>query len=258
MTRTDIIDAVRSAVEGHSWALACYEAGSAAFGRADEWSDVDLCVAVEDGRVEDGFTAIEGALETLAGIESRWVVNPASHLKPQRYYRLRSADPWLIVDVGVFERSTPPAERYVERHRHGTPRVLFDRIGFASDVPRDADSWRSRLRRRHDELCARFEFLGALAVKSARRGEAAEAVVFYQAFVLRPLVEMLRMRHDPWRHDYDVRYLRFDLPDDVRRRVWDLWFLRDLDDLVEKHARAAEWLRDELRTLDVDRIPLPA
>lgn len=256
MTRSEIVEGVRAALAPESWALALYEAGSAAFGRDDAWSDVDLGVAVEDGRVDDGFAAVERGLEAIGGIVARWTVNPSSHLKPQRYYRLRGADPWLLVDVGVLPRSTPPAERYVERCRHGTPRVLFDRIGFTDDVPQDAAAWRARLRRRVEDLRSRFEFLGALAVKSARRGEAAEAVVFHQAFVLRPLVEMLRIRHDPWRHDFDVRYLRFDLPDDVRRRLVPLWFPRDLDDLVAKHAEASEWLREEFRTLDVEAVPL--
>ena len=84
MTRTDIIEAVRARTEPEPWVLALYEAGSAAFGREDAWSDVDLALAVEDGRVDDGFAAIEGALEALAGIEARWIINPSAHLKPQR------------------------------------------------------------------------------------------------------------------------------------------------------------------------------
>ena len=98
------------------------------------------------------------------------------------------------------------------------------------------------------------EFDAAMAEK---RWEGAEALVFYQAFVLRPLVEALRIRHDPWRHDFDVRYLRFDLPADVRERVEALWFVRDREDLAAKHAAASAWLREELATLDVDAVRLP-
>lgn len=255
--REEIVAAVRRAVEPEAWALALWEGGSASFGRVDAWSDVDLGLAVEDGRVAEGFAAVERALAAVAGgIAARWEVSPVTDVKPQRYYRLRDADPWLLVDLGVFPRSTPPAARFLERRRHGRPLVAFDRASFTEDVPSDPAAWRERLRARLRELRARFEMLGPLAVKSARRGEIAEAVAFHQAFVLRPLVEVLRIRHDPWRHDFDVRYLRHDLPRDVAERVYALWLVRDAEDLVAKHAAASAWVRELLATTDADAAPL--
>jgi hypothetical protein len=253
MERERIVGAVRDALEPAPWALALWEGGSASFGRVDAWSDVDLGIGVEDGRVDEAFLLVEAALEGLAGIQATWL-NPADRPKHQRYYRLRGAAP--LVDVGVFPLSTPPSERFVERRRHGTPRVLFDRADFTADVPPDPAAWRERLRRRVADARGRFEMLGDLAMKSAHRGESAEAVVFFQAFVLRPLVEVLRIRHDPWRHDFDVRYLRFDLPEPARSRIQRLWYVRNQIDLREKHAEASEWLRQELASLDVDRVPL--
>jgi len=254
--RDQIVEAVRAALEPEPWALALWVGGSASFGRDDEWSDLDLGVGVEDGTVEAGFAKVEAALATVGEIEDRWIVFPSTDVKPQRYYRLRGAPPWLLVDLGVFPVSTRPDHRFVGRRRHGTPRIVFDRAEFTADEPLDPAAWRERLRKRVAEIRARHDFLGVLALKSARRGETAEAVVFYQAFVLRPLVEALRIRHDPWRHDFDVRYLRFDLPDEVRHRLEPLWLVADLEDLRKKHAAASAWLRDELRTLDVDRIDL--
>lgn len=254
MERERVVAAVRAAVEPEPWALALWVGGSASFDRTDAWSDLDFGLGVEDGHVAEAFDRAEAALESVGGIVARWAVNPVDHPKPQRYYRLRGSP--TLVDLGVFPRSTPPSERFVERRRHGTPRVEFDRADFTADVPEDPAVWRERLRRRVAEARARFELLGELAMKSAHRGEAAEAVVFYQAFVLRPLVEVLRIRHDPWRHDFDVRYLRFDLPEPARSRVYRLWFVRNFIDLRAKHAEASEWLRQELGTLDVDRVAL--
>jgi hypothetical protein len=254
--RESIIAAIRAATEPHEWSRAMWIGGSEAFGRVDRWSDVDIGIAVDDGRVADGFAAAESALAALAPIDFAWHISPPTDAKPQRLYRLRGADPFLCVDVGVLPVSTPPAARFVERRRHGTPRVLFDRVGFTDDVPSDPAAWRERLRARVAALVHRFELLQTQSVKAAARGEAGEAVAFYQAFTLRPLVEMLRIRHDPWRHDFDVRYLRFDLPPDVARRVGELWFVRDFDDLATKRAGAEAWFRALVRDLDVDSLPL--
>jgi hypothetical protein len=255
VTRDAIIDAVRAATEGQSWAIALWQGGSASFGRLDAWSDVDLGLGVEDGRVVDGFTAIEAAIGALSPITLTWEASPATDSKPQRYYRLRDADPFLIVDVAVLPRCTPPTERFVERRRHGEPLVLFDRGGFTADVMPDPDRWRARLRARLAWLTGRVGALSGLAIKSVHRGELAEAVAFYHAFTLRPLVEVLRMRHDPWRFDYDVRYLRFDVPE--HEDLYPLWFPRDPDDLLAKKEQAEAWFYAEVARLDVDAIALP-
>jgi hypothetical protein len=254
--RESIVAAIRAAAEQQEFVRAMWIGGSAAHGRVDEWSDVDVGLAVAGGRVDDGFALAEAALRSLAPIDFVWRINPPTDVKPQRVYRLRGADPFLLVDVGVLPVSTPPHARFVDRRRDGTPRVQFDRDGFTAPVAPDPAAWRARLRARVAALTERFELSQTHAVKAALRGEVAEAVTFYQSFTLRPLVEMLRIRHDPWRHDFDVRYLRFDLPPDVARRVAAFWIVRDLDDLLAKRAEAEAWFRDLARGMDVDSLPL--
>lgn len=255
MTRDDILDAVHRALAPLPWVHAMWEGGSASFGRVDQWSDVDIGVAVEDGRVDDGFVEIERALEGLGAVAQRWTINPSSHAKPQRMYRFADTSSPLV-DVGVLPASTRPEDRFLDRKRHGDARVLLDRTGFTRVAPPDPDAWRERLRGRLADLTSRVDFLGAYATKSARRGDLPEAVGFYQSFVLRPLVEALRIRHDPWRHDFDVRYLRHDLPEPHRSRLFALWTVRDADDLLRKRDEAEAWFREIVASIDVDTLPL--
>lgn len=255
MTRSEVLEAVRSSVEPLPWVHAMWEGGSAAFGREDRWSDVDIGLAVDDGRVEDGFAEVERALVALSPLVRRWTINPPGHAKPQRMYRFRD-DGEPLVDLGVFPLSTKPEDRFMERRRHGAPRVAFDRSGFTDDTVPNVAAWRERLRARLADLDSRVAFLGAYSVKSARRGDFAEAVFFYQSFVLGPLVEVLRIRHDPWRHDFGVRYLQHDLPAPERSRLFELWTVRDADDLLVKRDLAEAWFHEEFRALDVDALPL--
>ena len=55
-----------------------------------------------------------------------------------------------------------------------------------------------------------------------------------------------------------MRYLCHDLPEPERSRLFRLWTVRDLDDLLAKRDEAESWLREELRTLDVDQIRISA
>lgn len=242
--RRSVLAAIRAATEPAPWAIALWEGGSASFDRLDEGSDLDIGLAVDDAHVADGFAAVEGALTTVDPIEATWESFPVTDIKPQRYYRLTSG---LIVDVGVLPASTPPLSRFVDRRRHGVPKVEFDRAGWTDDVPVSEQDLAERLAGRRTWLAAQFAVCSGLALKSARRGEAAEAVAFYHAFVMRPIVELLRIRHDPWRHDFGVRYLRFDLPEPDRERVYRLWMVADLDALRAQHAEASAWFAELIR-----------
>jgi hypothetical protein len=256
VTREDVVEAVRSAFEREPWALACWEGGSASFGRLDRWSDVDLGVGVEDGRAADAFERIDAALRALAPVAWSWEVAPVTAPKPQRYYRLEGTDPFLVIDVGVFPAATPPQERFLGGRRHGRARVLFDRAGF-TDVPEPpAEEWRERLRRRLSDLRGRFRLGASLVEKCVARGDLLEAQAFYLSYTVNPLVELLRIRHDPRRHDFGVRYVRYDLPPDVVRRLDDLAIVPDGAGLVARRRRAEAWFDGLWASADVDSLPL--
>ncbi len=63
--------ALRAALESLPVAPALWEGGSAAFGRADAWSDLDPYVLAEDGAVEEVMAAVDGALAGLGPIAAR-------------------------------------------------------------------------------------------------------------------------------------------------------------------------------------------
>ena len=67
---------------------------------------------------------------------------------------------------------------------------------------------------------------------------------------MKPLVELLRMRHCPVRWDFGMRYLDRDLPPAVYDQVRDLVFIHHPDDLEAKLVSATVWGNALLRDLD--------
>ena len=108
ITREQIIQALQQALLAKSFVYAMWEAGSAAFGRLDEWSDIDLHVDVADEQVSTVFEIVEAALESLSPIELKYEVpQPTWHGLAQTFYRLRDTGDFLVIDLAVVKHSNP-------------------------------------------------------------------------------------------------------------------------------------------------------
>jgi hypothetical protein len=247
--RDAIIDAVRAVLEPRDDVDALWEAGSAAWGRVDEWSDVDLLAVVADDAVAGVIGAIDAALAELSPIETRFELpQPTWHGHDQVFYRLRDTTEFLVVDLAVMRRSAPGL--FNEGERHGAGRVLFDRTGVADPIPLDRAEHDEGLQRKLAQIRQTFPLFQFLVKKEMNRGNALGAIAFYNGHVLAPLMTLVRMRWCPDRFDYGPRYAVMDLPADVAADLQPLWFVRDLDDLAVKQARAVALFEETLRAID--------
>jgi hypothetical protein len=249
LTRERVIELLHGALEPLAWVNAAWLGGSDAFGLADELSDVDLQVDVDDGRVAATFGAVEAALAAASPIVARLVPPmPTWHGHAQRFYRLRDTAEFTAVDVVVFRRSDP-RRYYNQTERHGRPLVLFDRAGIVHPVPLDQTGLAASLAREVAGIAERLPFTLPLVAKEVRRGDALAAHGLWQRHVLAPLVTLYRVRHTPARHDFGTRYTRHDLPSEVRQTLAELAFVTGLDDLGTKLPRAERLLRGLLDEL---------
>jgi predicted nucleotidyltransferase len=238
ITREILIRTLRNVLEPLPYVDGAWLGGSAAFGKLDSYSDVDLCVIVEDDSVDSTFNVIEKALEELSPIAARYETSTTSAFR-QRAYSLRDAPEFLIVEAAIFGRSNP--NRFLEREIHGVPVVLFDKSGAVRAMPLDIEADLVAARQRLPALKAGFQIFQHLTKKEIARGHAAEALLFYHGFTLRPLVEALRILHCPHRRMFHLRYLDRDFPPDVAKRIGDLTFVKDVEDLAKKRVEAEEW-----------------
>lgn len=252
VSRADLINGLARTLRGHAVIRAAWLGGSDAFGRADERSDLDLCIAVDDASVEEAIRAVEAALTSISPIAHRYrLPQPTWHGHEQVFYRLRDAEPTAAVDLVVFAASRP--NQFRERERHGSPVILFDPDGLATSIPLDRAAHDAKVRARLDALRASFPIFEPFVPKELERGRTIDALAFYHSLTLRPLIELLRIVHCPDRFDYGLRYLQIDLPEQVYRRLEPLAFVGRPEDLRARHEAAGKWFRQTLMELDQQR-----
>jgi predicted nucleotidyltransferase len=246
VARDAIAQVLRNALVALPPVRAAWEGGSAAFNALDDYSDLDVIAVVADDAVDAVFAHTEAALATLSPVVQRFDV-PGTSGYAQKFYRLRDSAEWHMVDLVLLRRSDPLLFREVELHGEG--RTWFDRDGLLVEQHLDAEADQRAARERVPVLAAGFEMLHHLTAKELARGRLIDAIAFYQAWTLRPLVEALRLLHCPARRNFGLRYLDRDLPPAVARRIERLAYVGSAEALWEAQAEAAAWCRECLQRL---------
>lgn len=249
LTRDEIIARLKAAFEPLDFVYAMWEGGAAAFGRVDCWSDIDVQVDVDDNAVPETVAILDQTLTSLSPITQRYEIpQPAWHGHAQTFYRLHNTSPFLLVDFCAIRHSNPL--KFLEPEIHGQAIVHFDKCGVTRTAPLDPSALRERLKKKLPAMSVRFEMFQALVEKELNRGNALEALAFYQSMTLRPLVDVLRMRYSPWHHDFYLRYVYYELPAEITQRLEALAFVSRPDDLRQNLALAADWFHEASEALE--------
>jgi len=247
--RDDVLSALRGALEPMDHVQAMWEAGAIAFDRVDDWSDIDLQVASDDERVEDVFTVVEYTLGGLSPIDLRFrLPEPTWYGHSQAFYRLERASPFLMVDFVVMKASAE--DKFLQPEVHGRPFVYFDKTGVVRFDPFDSETLAATLRGRVSELKVLFDLFRVLTEKELNRGNTIEAAAFYQSYTLRPLVEALRILHDPTRSKFHTRYVHYDFPEEDVRRLAELFFVAEPGEIAAKREVAERWFHEVLAAIN--------
>ncbi len=256
--------AVVRALEQRDDALAAWEAGSAAFGRADLASDLDVAV-ISTGDAGTGTRILDAIEEQLADVTDLdlWDVGE-SKFGVQRFWQpARPGDdaPICMVDVSVLgvDVDADKLRELLTVERHGGALSLHDPDGVLADLLAtnvfDADAHRARIAAELDSIRTRHVMLAGFGPKELERGRTLDAHWVLNAMVVGPLVTLLGMVHRPLRFDFALRYLHEELPTDV---------VECLEPIVEpgrEHLRDAivegiGWIDAILADIDPDALPV--
>lgn len=220
-----------------------FEGGSAATGRADRFSDIDLCLVAESSLNDALFEAIERTLAGVATITHTWkVADPPWPGFAQRLYVLEPAPRFFLVDCCLLEPAT--AMQFLERERHGEALVYFDRGGTLRPASLDRSAFAARVRRRFDQVQSAWPIYMTLVAKELARRRPLDAHAFYSS-ALRLLIELVGMRYRPERFDFGWRYLHHDVPPELQADL-QRWLYVGSPESIEGHLSAMDGLERRL------------
>ena len=247
VTRNAILQALVLSLRPIRYVRAFWEGGSAAFGRVDRWSDLDLYVLVDEAKVATAFRVIERTLRALSPISETYVVEAGFEGVSQKFYKLRDANEFTVIDLAILTPRSP--EMFLAPEVHGTNVFYFNKGGAAKVKPLDRASLARRRRKRLRRLNLRFAIFNNYVIKELRRGHPLEALEDYRAVTLAILVEALRMKFSPLHFDFRMHYVDRELPPDTAKRLRRLSYVRDPRDLEMKYKEATEWCRETLEAV---------
>ena len=71
---------------------------------------------------------------------------------------------------------------------------------------------------------------------------------------MRPLVELLRIQHNPARHNFATRYIYYEFPAELIAQLEPLFFPQPGDDFTNQHQSAQTLFRSTLANFDWPRV----
>lgn len=241
VSKDQIIKTVKNALEPLEYVFGLFEGGAIAFGREDEYSDIDLHFVVDDERVPDVLPIVEKALLTLAPLRDKYEVpQPTWHGHYQTFFRLQGLPDWLMIDCAVINNSAE--EKFLQPEEHGNHIIHFDKTGIHDSLPAyDMAHTHDLIRKELPGMAARMKMFAHMPSKQLLRQKNIDAYQFYRGLILMPLTKLLRMKYDPTRFGWSPRYLYDYVPEADVQKYEQLTFVADPADLKNKIDEALAW-----------------
>lgn len=230
-----------------------WEQGAASFDRVDQWSDIDLMLVVYDNKIEDAFKVTEKALLKISSFKYKYrIPEPAWHGHSQCFYFLKNTNPFMFLDLCIMKKTAK--DKFLQYSIHGLPQVVFDKAGIVKDDRVDKITHLKKIEERIKFLKVTFPLFQVEVLKELNRNNDIEAFSFYLGTTFRPLVEVLRIKYTPYHYNFHTRYVYYELPDAIVKRLQKLLFIPNGKALRIKQKEAEKWFLEIIDSIDIKAI----
>lgn len=240
MNRESIISTIVKVLQGEECVHACWLEGSDATGKVDEYSDIDICICVDEEAVDAVFQKVQNIFET-----DYVHVNGPDDSESQLVFHVADTDKYLMVDFNAYFYGKANTT-FVTGDRIDVCKVLFDKkeiIQYKDYDPTegagDCAYWKEESAYRFSQIC-RVE-------KYCLRGLYPEAFVYYQRYVVEPLIFTLRRKYTPTKIWYHLVHISDHLPKEEVERLNRILKVASVEDILGNLSFAKEWYENLIK-----------
>lgn len=241
--RTASLQTLVDALKKQSNVVAAWEGGSAATGRLDQYSDIDLNMWLSDENDDVVWETIDQVVAQIFTVDRKWIVDSPIKGFSQRFYIPKNPQNFFFLDIGLFKKSAP--DLFLDQERHGHAQFLFDKSGTLKVLDLNRKEFDQKLEKRLEQLENQFAVYKIVTLKEIRRDHPIDAFGFYQA-CLRLLNEALGIRYRRYKYDFGFRYQKFDFPEDIQKQVQELIYVGDFSELENRLEKVERLLNKAL------------
>jgi hypothetical protein len=244
IARDRILQEIASDVGSKDYILSVWLEGSDGTDSLDEYSDIDLVFYTKEGYIDKAFSELNQCLDRLGNIDYAYEQPGRRSNNRYKVYHLEGTPDTLFIDVTVQSESFPVS--FVKEDRSVVPVVLVDKASIVNYHNVDRESQRLQLQ---DQLVRAQAMYSqrSRAVKYTQRGLFLESLIYYQKYVLNPLVDALRVLHTPFQADCFLVHASRDFPAEVAANLENLYGVTTVTDIAERIDLADEMFRYAVR-----------
>ncbi len=233
-----VVDELKAKLEPNPTIHAMWIAGSVAEGYADEFSDVDIWLDIDDDKDQEVLLLIEEVLRSRGEVDvnfSEGITPPFSHA----VYHIAGTNPLHLVEITLHSHS----HKFGLFDRLRKIKVIFDKDDVTNFGDFDQTSYDKILSERKAFLIEKIE-IGKLSVeKEIKRQQFSDAMHNYIFWLVEPIIELVRIKYSPLKITYNLKHASRDLPAEAVEEVESLYKVASLDDLHSKISTVDSMLR---------------
>lgn len=258
VTRVEILETIVRDLSEEDYLLAFWLEGSDGTKSVDEYSDIDFVCYTREGYVDDAISLLDATLNDLGKLDIAYEEPSRPANNRYKVYHLDGTPESLFIDATFQSESFPVS--FLREDKTVVPVVLVDKVGVVKFENVDMHRYLAQLR---EQLSHAYGIYSqrSRAEKYCKRGLFLESVIYYQKFVLHPLVEVLRVVHTPLQADCFLVHASRDFPNDVVTQLEHLYAVRTVQDIAERielaHGMFEEAVREAERLLSSPSIIIP-
>lgn len=240
MSREEIIEKLKELFIENQHVHAVWLEGSDANGNLDKYSDIDICADIDAEAIDKVFVEIQKEFEIDSIHE-----NHDCDTERQLVFHVKDTEKYLVVDFNAYIHGVANTT-FIKEDSIDVCKILFDKSGIIQykdyDPNEDSDArayWENESKYRFSQI-NRVE-------KYCLRGLYPEAFIYYNKYVIEPLVYTIRCKYTPTKIWYYMVHISQHIPKEEVAKLNKILQISCTDDILENLSFAEKWYKELIK-----------